>query len=204
MALFGVLHLMVLLNYASSMGHTSSSEYEDSEPEFIKYRGRSDMNLTNFVGTFALLPCHVRNLGEYTVTWVKGDTGTALSSGRDVLVDDPRISIVHPHPVVFYLQIVPIEVKDEGEYQCVINTEPRKVKRVYLTVLIPPPIVNEEDLPDAMTAAEGDNVTLICEVIGKPTPKVSWFYSMERNHEWRRIDGHGEQLDLRSVTAQQV
>merc|ERR1711926_20289 len=46
-------------------------------------------------GETAYLPCRVKTLGDYLVTWLKGNGVAVLSVGSNVFTSDRRYSVVH-------------------------------------------------------------------------------------------------------------
>ncbi|XP_023312200.1 neuronal growth regulator 1-like [Anoplophora glabripennis] len=68
---------------------------------------------------------------------------------------------------------------------CQINTDPMKSQRGYLSVVVPPDILDYPTSTD-MVVDEGANVTLQCIARGLPDPKVIW----------KREDG--EKIDLQN------
>ncbi|CAF1649734.1 unnamed protein product, partial [Adineta ricciae] len=63
---------------------------------------------------------------------------------------------------------------DQGEYQCQINTEPRKTKRIFLTVQVPPRIVDFRPNPPLYSIRAGSPLTLACRAEGTPVPNIRW------------------------------
>jgi hypothetical protein len=80
---------------------------------------------------------------------------------------------------------------DQGEYQCQINTEPRKTKRIFLNVqgkiniksfiriiliyfLVPPRIIDFRPNPPLISVQTGTSLTLLCRAEGTPIPRIRW------------------------------
>lgn len=96
-------------------------------------------NVTVLVGDTAQLPCRVRNLGEYTVSWLRGRDTSVLSVGHHTFSSDQRFSVVQvPRPRLsaadWNLEIKSVTLKDSGWYDCQVNTEPKISNKSYLTV----------------------------------------------------------------------
>ena len=58
-----------------------------------------------------------------------------LTLGDTVIVDDNRFSVQYPHMNQWNLMIRDVLREDQGQYMCVINTEPLKSKSVVLQVV---------------------------------------------------------------------
>ncbi|CAF5059171.1 unnamed protein product, partial [Rotaria sp. Silwood1] len=74
---------------------------------------------------------------------------------------------------------------DQGEYQCQLNTEPRKTKRIFLTVQVPPRIVDFRPNPPLISIRSGISLTLLCRAEGTPLPHIRWRF---RDIDMNRID----------------
>jgi len=101
-------------------------------------------NITATVGQTALLPCRTRYLNKHNmVSWVRSRDTTVLSVGRHAFNSDKRISVATTNPRLdqhesdWTLQIGVVTPKDEGWYQCQINTEPKISNMSYLNIRSP-------------------------------------------------------------------
>ncbi|XP_011503844.1 PREDICTED: lachesin isoform X3 [Ceratosolen solmsi marchali] len=68
---------------------------------------------------------------------------------------------------------------DRGCYMCQINTSPMISQLGCLDILVSPDILNNETSTD-ISVVEGENATLVCKAIGRPSPRIFW----------KREDGH--------------
>lgn len=98
-------------------------------------------NITAVVGQTALLPCRTLYLNEHnTVSWLKGSDTSVLSVGRHAFSSDKRISVATTNPPLarheadWTLQIGVVTPRDEGWYECQINTEPKISNISYLNI----------------------------------------------------------------------
>jgi len=98
-------------------------------------------NITAVVGQTALLPCRTLYLKEHnTVSWIKGRDTSVLSVGRHAFSSDKRISVATTNPPLarheadWTLQIGVVTPRDEGWYECQINTEPKISNISYLNI----------------------------------------------------------------------
>ncbi|XP_041351056.1 limbic system-associated membrane protein-like [Gigantopelta aegis] len=131
------------------------------------------VNVTVKEGTTAILPCSVNFLGQYQVVWT--DQWSMLLTFEDRrIIDDERLSIERPYTKDWNLHIRKVKYKDQGLYNCQVNTSPIKLKTVHLKVQVTAKIIPQLSSND-MTVLEGDTVTLTCNVSGIPMPTVTWY-----------------------------
>eukprot|EP00092_Neocalanus_flemingeri_P036861 GFUD01040122.1.p1 GENE.GFUD01040122.1~~GFUD01040122.1.p1 ORF type:complete len:381 (-),score=139.23 GFUD01040122.1:297-1439(-) len=108
------------------------------QPEFMKI----NRNISVMIGETAFLPCRVKNLEKYTVSWMRGDDVTVLSVGHLAFSSDKRIGVVQvPRPRLsasdWNLSIENTSLADDGMYECQVNTDPKINYKIALTVRDP-------------------------------------------------------------------
>ncbi|GJQ69023.1 hypothetical protein Trydic_g6195 [Trypoxylus dichotomus] len=131
-------------------------------------------NVTVAVGREAILSCSVTDLGHYRVGWMKADDQTILSLDTRVITHNPRISVTHDDKLrTWQLRIRQLKESDRGCYMCQINTSAMKKMLGCIDVLVPPDIDDSKTSGD-ITVSEGENVTLVCQASGQPTPRILW------------------------------
>jgi len=81
------------------------------------------------------------------VAWVHIDRQTILTIGRHVITRNPRVNIIHDTADTLTLQIKDVQAEDKGFYMCQVNTDPIISQTVYLDVVVPPTIIDEESSP---------------------------------------------------------
>jgi len=99
-------------------------------------------NVTATVGETAFLPCRVKNLASYTVSWIRARDVSVLSVGHLAFSSDSRIGVLQvPRPQLsssdWNLSINKVTEEDDGLYECQVNTEPKINYKVFLTVKDP-------------------------------------------------------------------
>ncbi|XP_042272777.1 neuronal growth regulator 1 isoform X2 [Thunnus maccoyii] len=123
-----------------------------------------------------------------------------IFAGNDKWSVDPRVSIVSSvgDKHEYSLQIQKVDVTDDGQYTCSIQSErnPRP-KLLNLIVKVPPKIY---DISSDITVNEGSNVSLICTASGKPEPSISWRHITPLA---RKYDS-GEYLNITGITRDQA
>ncbi|CAH1103445.1 unnamed protein product [Psylliodes chrysocephalus] len=130
-------------------------------------------NLTVAVGREAVLNCAVDNLSPYKVAWLKVDTQTILTIHNHVITKNNRIGVSNSERNIWHLHIKDVRESDQGWYMCQINTDPMKSQVGYLTVVVPPDILDYPTSTD-MVVDEGSNVSLQCVAKGSPEPSIMW------------------------------
>merc|ERR1712013_386378 len=96
------------------------------QPQFLKI----NRDISVVVGETAFLPCRVKNLNTYTVSWIRAGDVSVLSVGHLAFSSDKRISVVQvPRPRLsasdWNLSIEGATLEDDGMYECQVNTEPK-------------------------------------------------------------------------------
>ncbi|XP_026465014.1 zwei Ig domain protein zig-8-like [Ctenocephalides felis] len=136
-------------------------------PEF----GPAPRNVESSPGQTALLHCNVRNLGDRTVSWIRGRDLHILTSGRLTFTADPRFSVSHtPGDLSWGLVVKKAKLEDSGRYECQVNTDPKINYNVTLVVKEPQmqdsPYISSTGAaisgPRLQTVKIGSTLTLTC------------------------------------------
>ncbi|XP_072342805.1 opioid-binding protein/cell adhesion molecule-like isoform X2 [Scyliorhinus torazame] len=128
-------------------------------------------NVTVRQGENAVLRCSIDS-GVTRVAWL--NRSSILYAGKDKWSLDPRVVIVTNSQTEYSIQIVRVDVYDEGPYTCSVQTHNHpRTSRVHIIVQVPPKIVN---ISSSVSVNEGSNVTLMCLAIGRPEPTVTWHH----------------------------
>ncbi|XP_014209054.1 Down syndrome cell adhesion molecule homolog [Copidosoma floridanum] len=119
-------------------------------------------NVTVQLGTFAYLPCKVRQIGNKSVSWVRTRDAHILAVDRTVFIADDRFeSRFIDSTSTWALVVKYAQERDEGEYECQISTEPKLSHTVNLTVVVPKiEILGDKDLH----VNPGSKVVLQCVI----------------------------------------
>merc|ERR1719412_1640149 len=116
----------------------SKSSHRSAEANFPKIQP-VNANISVYEGHTALLPCRIKHLKEYTVSWLRGRDTTVLSVGLLTFSSDSRYRVMRvSHNDVasdWSLEIKAVNSKDEGWYDCQVNTEPKINFKSYLKVM---------------------------------------------------------------------
>ncbi|CAG7825099.1 unnamed protein product, partial [Allacma fusca] len=94
------------------------------------------LNATAYSGQTAYLQCVVKHLGDKTVSWIRRRDLHILTSGNHVYTSDPRVSLLRQGKLYnsWTLKIIRVSKKDEGAYECQVNTEPKLTASIFLLV----------------------------------------------------------------------
>ncbi|XP_028323063.1 neurotrimin isoform X3 [Gouania willdenowi] len=126
-------------------------------------------NITVRQGETVLLRCAQGDVVTHTA-WL--NRSSILYAGEDKWSVDPRVSLVTLNQEEFTIKIENVDMMDEGQYVCAVQTSSRpRTTSVHILVQVPPKIIN---LSTDVVVNEGSNVTLLCQASGKPDPSISW------------------------------
>ncbi|XP_077361170.1 neurotrimin isoform X2 [Festucalex cinctus] len=126
-------------------------------------------NITVRQGETVFLRCAQGEIVTHTA-WL--NRSSILYAGDEKWSVDPRVSLVTLNHEEFTIKIENVEMTDEGQYVCAVQTSRRPTTSVvHLLVQVPPKIIN---LSRDIVVNEGSNVTVLCQANGKPEPYISW------------------------------
>ncbi len=154
--------------------------------DFPKILTRTHNQTLNLSDT-AILTCHVRNLTNHHVTWLKYDRDTStflpLTVGEQVFLSDKRYSVsyysISPDNSYWNLEIYNTQLSDEGIYECKISNRRRSVSiKIHLYIQIPMIIQ-----PSRLYVEPGSEVELDCMIYNINTSSITWHFSSS-NHTY--------------------
>ncbi|XP_056592241.1 neurotrimin isoform X2 [Triplophysa dalaica] len=126
-------------------------------------------NITVRQGETVFLSC---SQGDFVSRTAWLNRSSILYAGEDKWSVDPRVSLVGLNQDEFTIKIEDVDLMDEGQYICAVQTRSRpRTTSVHVIVQVPPKIVN---LSKDLVVNEGSNVTLMCLANGKPEPVIMW------------------------------
>ncbi|XP_061754021.1 neurotrimin isoform X2 [Nerophis ophidion] len=126
-------------------------------------------NITVRQGETLFLRCAQGDIVTHTA-WL--NRSSILYAGDEKWSVDPRVSLVTLNQEEFTIKIENVDMTDEGQYVCAVQTSSRPTTTIiHVLVQVPPKIIN---LPRDIVVNEGSNVTLMCQADGKPEPLISW------------------------------
>uniref|UniRef100_A0AAY4AZW1 Ig-like domain-containing protein n=1 Tax=Denticeps clupeoides TaxID=299321 RepID=A0AAY4AZW1_9TELE len=122
-----------------------------------------------------------------------------LYAGEDKWSVDPRVSLVTLNQEEFSIKIENVDMTDEGQYICAVQTSSKpRTTSVHIIVQVPPKIMS---LSKDIVVNEGSNVTLMCSASGKPEPSVTWKLLSPSGHG---LSSDDEYLEIPAITRQRA
>lgn len=167
----------LMFTYCTVFAQDPTVRIVRSEPPAVSNQlleARRDQDVT--------MDCYVENLPVTTQPrwqWVTLDSNgkpqTKKISQDTALEDNIKHSIEKPTAFTWRLRIKAIQVSDEGNYTCYVQTtlQNRKFDNRTVDVLVPPYLDPAKTSTDT-TVNQGDNVDLICNATGRPMPSIEW------------------------------
>ncbi|XP_029925611.1 neurotrimin isoform X1 [Myripristis murdjan] len=152
-------------------------------------------NITVRQGETVFLSCAQGDIVTHTA-WL--NRSSILYAGEDKWSVDPRVSLVTLNQEEFTIKIENVDMTDEGQYVCAVQTSSRpRTTSVYILVQVPPKIIN---LSKDIVVNEGANVTLMCQASGKPEPSISWKFLSPSGD----LTSDDEYLEIPSISRQRA
>lgn len=150
-------------------------------------------NITAQVGHPVYLHCVVESLGDKMVSWIRLRDFHLLTIGSLTFSSDDRF-VVRPasHSINDWsLQIKHVTLKDEGLYECQINSDPPRSQYYYLHVVVP--VSEIAGNPDIFVRS-GAPINLTCLISSSPEPPafVFWYHNNRMiNYDYNQ-EGKGQ------------
>ena len=83
-----------------------------------------------------MVPFLLLNFLFFQVSWVRYRDVSLLAVGKFVYISDERFKVLHePHSNEWFLVIKSVSYKDQGVYECQVNSEPPSTFKYRLRVL---------------------------------------------------------------------
>ncbi|XP_037834957.1 neurotrimin isoform X2 [Kryptolebias marmoratus] len=152
-------------------------------------------NITVRQGETVVLRCEQGDMVTHTA-WL--NRSSILYAGEDKWSVDTRVSLVALNQMEFTIKIENVDMTDEGQYVCAVQTSSRpRTTSVHILVQVPPKIIN---LSRDIVVNEGSNVTLMCQANGKPEPSISWNFISNSGD----LASEDEFLEISSINRQRA
>ncbi|KAL9952582.1 hypothetical protein ACROYT_G039853 [Oculina patagonica] len=137
--------------------------------------------VVNETGT-ASFQCEAEGNPEPEVTWLKQNSS---------LIADKRVVLSRGG-----LMITDVTSQDEGMYTCVArNILGEMTSSASLSVQVGAVITQK---PSSVIVEEGQNVNLVCQATGQPTPTVTWRKAFSQLPKWKTLVVDGK-LTIRNI-----
>ncbi|XP_032432641.1 neurotrimin isoform X1 [Xiphophorus hellerii] len=180
------LRILLLVLHAGSPVHSQGDSQSDNKVMD---------NITVRQGETVFLRCEQGDVVTHTA-WL--NRSSILYAGEDKWSVDPRVSLVTLNQEEFTIKIENVDMTDEGQYVCAVQTSSRpRTTSVHVLVQVPPKIIN---LSRDIVVNEGSNVTLMCQAGGKPEPSISWKFISNSGD----LASDDELLEISSISRQKA
>jgi len=149
------------------------------------YFGDAETDITVQQGEAAFFNCHVFNLANQTVSWMRNYDGYPLFIGHEKYINDQRFELVSRRRGQNTLKLKFTNATDAGTFECQVSTNP-KISQVFkLTVVVPSVSVEGQQEKHVMA---GSPVQLKCFIKNclKQPSYVFWYI-----HDSRLVDSGG-------------
>ena len=88
--------------------------------------------LESYIDEIAIL-C---DLFVFQVSWVRYSDTSLIAVGKFVYISDHRFKVLHEkHSIEWFLVIKAVTYKDQGVYECQVNSDPYKTFKYHLSVV---------------------------------------------------------------------
>ncbi|XP_059081593.1 zwei Ig domain protein zig-8-like isoform X2 [Tigriopus californicus] len=159
---------------------TNNSEGDEDQSELGYHPFINPLLSPRVVGVLGKevrLNCHVTDIGNNTISWIRHRDTHLLSVGRYTYTTDFRFSAQHlPMTHYWQLRIMNVTYEDQGLYECQLSTTPIRSHVIDLKVVEP-----QTDIlggPD-MHVDRGSTINLTCiaKFSPAPPPDVEWYHN---------------------------
>uniref|UniRef100_A0A665VTB7 Hemicentin-1 n=1 Tax=Echeneis naucrates TaxID=173247 RepID=A0A665VTB7_ECHNA len=126
--------------------------------------GPAEESITETISNPVTFSCDASGIPPPRLAWLK--------NGRPI--ENSESLEMHIFSGGSKLQIARSQLSDSGTYTCLAsNVEGKAHKSYHLTIQVPPSIVGSE-LPTEMGVLLHENIQLVCQVKGSPSPTIQW------------------------------
>ncbi|XP_060535889.1 peroxidasin isoform X2 [Cylas formicarius] len=157
-----------------------------------------DVDIT--IGGTAIFSCTVQSDQTPSIVWMKGD--------KELVPDDFKYRVMENGS----LMVQNTEESDDGYYECLAKNPEGEIRSRPARMIVHGPYANEEkadrygqprfiSVPRSVTTASGaEEVTLDCEAVGYPVPRIKWsFNGIEIAPSSRHITHPNGSLTVRHI-----
>ncbi|XP_055634734.1 uncharacterized protein LOC129774798 [Toxorhynchites rutilus septentrionalis] len=172
-------HRSAAVSEAEPVPNQAEGEFREIEGNFSKMFFETE-NLTTIlsqVGSIAVLPCVVRNIGEGVVSWIRRKEHHLLTIGMTTYSSDERFNIIRSEDSEEWpLQIKYVQLRDAGLYECQVSTHPPTSIFIQLDVV---EAKAEIFGPSEKYLKPGSTLRLTCRVVqsNEPPLYIFWYHN---------------------------
>ncbi|KAG7177697.1 zwei Ig domain protein zig-8-like [Homarus americanus] len=144
-------------------------------------------NLTALEGQSAYIHCRVAQLGDKKVSWIRRRDLHVLTSGVHTFASDQRFMALHAdRSENWTLHIRFSQVRDSGEYQCQVNTDPRISMIFFLHVQEAATLMDGSDQRYVRQAAPYSSCST--SIASQPPGLLYWYRDAEILQQGGRVN----------------
>ncbi|XP_043663816.1 zwei Ig domain protein zig-8-like isoform X2 [Vespula pensylvanica] len=130
-------------------------------------------NVTAFVGQTVYLPCRVRKLADKVVSWMRIRDLHILTAGTVAFSSDTRFHPQHtPGSDAWTLRLDNVKKTDSGVYECQVNTEPKIMYAVRLSVREPDKPEGYDEPHSQQTRISYESTAPVAAIMGPREQRV--------------------------------
>ncbi|XP_029988074.1 hemicentin-1 [Sphaeramia orbicularis] len=109
-------------------------------------------------------PCPAKGLPKPVIRW--------LRNGQELTGNEPGVSILEDGTLLILASVSPL---DNGEYVCAAVNDAGSTERKYQLKVNVPPDFRDGESPGNFSVVLNQPTHLVCDVIGSPTPVITWY-----------------------------
>ncbi|XP_067207555.1 zwei Ig domain protein zig-8-like isoform X1 [Linepithema humile] len=130
-------------------------------------------NVSAFIGQTLYLPCRVRKLGDKVVSWMRSKDLHVLTVADLLFSSDPRFGLQHtPGSDAWTLRLDDARKTDSGKYECQVNTEPKIMYAVQLSVRDPDKPEGYDEPHSQQTRISYESTAPVADIMGPQEQRV--------------------------------
>lgn len=130
-------------------------------------------NVTGFVGQTVYLPCRVRKLADKVVSWMRIRDLHILTAGTVAFSSDARFHPQHtPGSDAWTLRLDNVKKTDSGIYECQVNTEPKIMYAIRLSVREPDKPEGYDEPHSQQTRISYESTAPVAAIMGPREQRV--------------------------------
>ncbi|TRY54403.1 hypothetical protein DNTS_023681 [Danionella cerebrum] len=147
--------------------------------------------LTQNLGSHITLICEASGIPTPNISWLKDGEPIESSLKWNWSARGNR------------LELGPLQLTHAGTYTCIARNTEGQTQKDYSLIVNAPPTIIDSGHPSEVSTTLGEELTLECQVMGSPSPKVSWLKNGKTlengNSERTLISPDGSTLTLLSA-----
>ncbi|XP_034738598.1 hemicentin-1 isoform X2 [Etheostoma cragini] len=109
-------------------------------------------------------PCPAKGLPKPVIRWSR--------NGQELTGNEPGVSILEDGTLLILASVSPL---DNGEYACAAVNDAGSTERKYQLKVNVPPVFRDSETPGNVSLVLSQSTSLLCDVIGSPTPVITWY-----------------------------